>query len=223
MLGRASEQPFGHPAGLRGDLIKSAPGLTPEDLVTATIARARSKRKGVAQAQSSGERGKVTLHVATLSGMSDWWDWVQRVAIRQHEAEELRNGEVPGTAIARKIGIDQSAPNGWRTGHPRPEMAARFARAYKVSVIDAFVACGWITAKEAGQTTVVPDPGKITDEELVEQVAKRLRDARKVADGGDAPEGAPSDRGQEQQADVRAARKRAATKRVEGPDRRRHG
>lgn len=162
---------------------------------------------------------------ATVTGMSDWWDWVQAVALAYHGPKALRGGEIPGSTISRKMGMDQSAPNSWRTGKPRPETARRFARAYEVPVLDAFIACGWITADEAGALpTSVPDPTELDDAVLVKEIERRLSDAKKMrgaADGSTAGPGSaaeplaegPRGRLKRQQQEV----KTKAQKRAESP------
>ena len=71
-----------------------------------------------------------------------WSEFVERViGAESHERVGARVG-VSGPTVGRWV-------NG-ATGAPRVEVAVRFARAYRVSVLETFVEAGYITANEAG-------------------------------------------------------------------------
>lgn len=71
--------------------------------------------------------------------MSDWSDYVQRVA-----------GNDTSTAIAEKTGINQSSIYRWinNGATPSPAHAAKFASAYRHNVLDAFIAAGFVSSED---------------------------------------------------------------------------
>lgn len=108
----------------------------------------------------------------SVSPMNAWWAYVTE-----------KSGSDAAPPIARKLGIDQSTVNRWRTSIPQPERVALFARTYGRPVIEAFVAAGFLTAEEAGQKVEpIVDADVLSDEDLVAQVAKRLARSRDVGE-----------------------------------------
>lgn len=68
-----------------------------------------------------------------------WWDFVIQTA-GGNQSE-----------IGRRMGISQPTVSQWRTSTPRPETVRRFAEAYRVPVIKAFIAAGYLSEEEARQ------------------------------------------------------------------------
>ncbi len=78
---------------------------------------------------------------------------------------------------AEKSGLDQSAISRWlKTGKPgTAENVAAFARGYEVPVLEAFVAAGFITAREAKvRPAGRPDFSQLSNDELLELVRARM-------------------------------------------------
>lgn len=78
---------------------------------------------------------------------------------------------------AEKAGIDQSAISRWlKTGKPgTAESVAAFARGYNRPVLEAFVAAGFLTEKEAKvRPAGRPDFSQLTNDELLELVRARM-------------------------------------------------
>lgn len=80
---------------------------------------------------------------------------------------------------ADRAGIDQSAISRWlKTGKPgTAENVAAFARGYKRPVLEAFVAAGFLTAKEAKvRPAGRPDFSQLSNDELLELVRARMEE-----------------------------------------------
>jgi transcriptional regulator with XRE-family HTH domain len=78
---------------------------------------------------------------------------------------------------AEKSGLDQSAISRWlKTGKPgTAENVAAFARGYKRPVLEAFIAAGFITEREAKvRPAGKPDFSLLTNDELLELVRARM-------------------------------------------------
>lgn len=101
----------------------------------------------------------------SLSPMSTWYDYVQRIA-----------GSASQTQIERETGIRQSNLSRWKNGGtPAPEHAARIANSYGRPVLEAFVAAGFLTAEQANAQVVVdPSLSHFSDETLVNEIGRRL-------------------------------------------------
>jgi hypothetical protein len=118
--------------------------------------------------------------------MDDWSRYVH----------ELTRGE-PQDAVGRKAGVNGSTVHRWRNGSRpgRPAEVAALAVAYGGNVLEAFVAAGYLTAEQAGvPPKAAPDWSTVTNEELLEQVAVRLRPdaAARSGDGDRGPVSAPA-------------------------------
>ncbi|VEW13511.1 Uncharacterised protein [Brevibacterium casei] len=97
----------------------------------------------------------------------NWNDYVARVA----------EGETQAT-IAAKLGVSGPTVSRWKKFGPRPENVSTFARAYGRPVLEAFVAAGYLTPEEAGETpTAAPSLASLTDDELVRELTRRLKKA----------------------------------------------
>lgn len=80
---------------------------------------------------------------------------------------------------ADKAGIDQSAISRWlKTGTPgTAENVAAFARGYKRPVLEAFIAAGFLTEKEAKvRPAGRPDFSQLSNDELLELVRARMEE-----------------------------------------------
>ncbi len=103
-----------------------------------------------------------------------WWAYVQRgmVAKNWNQAE-----------LADNAGVNRAAPSTWKNGAGVDPAAARaVAHALGTSVAEAFVAAGFATAEELGVTEVAPNPDLLTNDQLIDQVRRRLRaDTERIA------------------------------------------
>lgn len=67
-----------------------------------------------------------------------WWNYVRETAGTDNQAD-----------IARKVGVSQPSISQWRTSTPKPESVRAFAQAYGRPVVEAVIAAGILTEKEA--------------------------------------------------------------------------
>ncbi|TIC78818.1 helix-turn-helix transcriptional regulator [Nocardioides sp. GY 10127] len=97
-------------------------------------------------------------------------------------------GDEPQKAVAARAGIEAPVISRWLGGQsPRPDGAARLARAYGRPVLEAFVAAGFLTEEEAGaRPAAAPNYDALTNEQLLGLVRSRMRE-EVVADGDAAP------------------------------------
>jgi len=93
-----------------------------------------------------------------------WWKYVQRVA-----------GTSAPSEISRRTGIGQSSIGRWDSASPKPESVASFARAYGRPVLEAFIAAGYM-AEDDAKVTQVADASKLTNDELLAELRRRLPD-----------------------------------------------
>lgn len=111
-----------------------------------------------------------------------WSEFVSRViGTEAHEKVGARIG-VSGPTVGRWI-------NG-ATGAPRVEVAVRFARAYRQSVLETFVEAGYITAAEAGakpDLTPKPDYSELSNQALLDLVRSRMNEEGGGAHASDEP------------------------------------
>lgn len=95
-----------------------------------------------------------------------WWDYVQKYANGDSNAD-----------IARSVGVTPSSIGRWVNGGVDPNKAAAFARSYGRPVLEAFIAAGFLSPEEARATVVVRESRTIRDfsnEELLEVIRERL-------------------------------------------------
>lgn len=114
-------------------------------------------------------------------GDMSWWRYV-----RKHS-----NGET-NTTIGRKVGISGSSVGRWDKSRPDPAQAAAFARAYNRPVLEAFIAAGFLTPEEASERpSAPPSLTSLTDDDLLKEVAKRMREGGSSANTGEPQEKTP--------------------------------
>lgn len=97
-----------------------------------------------------------------------WWSYVQKHA-----------GDDTQAVIAQRSGVTAPTVSRWSTGKQGvdPKAAAAFARAYGRPVLEAFVAAEFLTAKEAkARPAQAPDLTQLTNQQLLDLVASRMRD-----------------------------------------------
>ena len=100
-----------------------------------------------------------------MSTPQQWADYVRSVTGRDSQ-----------TTIARRTGIDQTTISRWLKPSAQgirrsPQAVAMLARGYGSNVLHAFVAAGYMTAREAAMTT---DLSEASDEQLAAELAHRL-------------------------------------------------
>lgn len=98
----------------------------------------------------------------------NWWMYVTRVSEGALQKE-----------IAARAGVEQSTVSRWKRGGsvPDPVPVAAFARAYHRPVLEAFIAAGFLTAKEAGERPLalpLSPLTSLTDDELLDEVRRRM-------------------------------------------------
>ncbi|PWJ22816.1 hypothetical protein ATK17_0014 [Branchiibius hedensis] len=114
-----------------------------------------------------------------------WWEYVEQVAKTSRQRD-----------ISDRSGIDAANVSRWKGGHiPKAEMVAEFARAYGRPVLEAFVAAGFLTPMEAKERpAAAPSLGSLTDEELLDEIRKRMRrDGTATNPAGGSPAPVPDD------------------------------
>jgi len=96
-----------------------------------------------------------------------WWQYVQTITGGQQQNE-----------IAKAIDLNPSTVSRWKsTGIPgNAENVAALARAYGRPVLEAFVAAGFLTDREAKATVTVPDIGQLSADDLLAEVRRRMRE-----------------------------------------------
>lgn len=98
-----------------------------------------------------------------------WTDYIQRIT-----------AGVPRKEIAKAAGIDVSGISRWINGDvdkPRAEKVVSFARGLHQSPIEALIAAGYLEPHEAaGVIEVVRSLSDVPDDELLAQVASRLKE-----------------------------------------------
>ncbi|WP_121001947.1 helix-turn-helix domain-containing protein [Saccharothrix australiensis] len=98
---------------------------------------------------------------------SGWWDYLQA----NLRARGMSTGE-----LARGARVDRSRLTDWKRGGKASVDSARAVAAlFGVSPLEAMVAAGVISREEAALREVRPDPALLGDEELVEELRRRLR------------------------------------------------
>lgn len=123
---------------------------------------------------------RMVSHMST-----DWWDYVQDVI-----------GDDSYTDAANRAGFDKSAFSRWRKGAKAdPAFAVALARGYGANVLEALVAAGLITSREAGLTVVHAGADdairQASGRMLADELARRLSSAE--TSGG--PTGVPPEWG----------------------------
>ncbi|WP_433268060.1 helix-turn-helix domain-containing protein [Actinosynnema sp. CS-041913] len=98
---------------------------------------------------------------------SAWWDYLQA----NLESRDMTTGD-----LARGAGVDRSRLTDWkRGGKASVESARAIASLFDASPLEVMVAAGLITREEAELRQARPDPTKLSDEELVAELKRRLR------------------------------------------------
>jgi transcriptional regulator with XRE-family HTH domain len=99
---------------------------------------------------------------------SAWWMYVEQTAAGDSQAR-----------IAARIGLTGPSVGRWAKGAlPDPSTAAEFARQYGRPVLEAFLAAGFLTPEEAGETPAQRHSiGTISNEELLAEIRARFTKA----------------------------------------------
>lgn len=80
--------------------------------------------------------------------------------------------------IATAIGLPQTTLNYQWRGNIQPSTLAAICRAYNAPILPAFVMAGYITEEDAASVSTVRDIKTATDEELAEEVLRRMSAGR---------------------------------------------
>lgn len=117
-----------------------------------------------------------------------WWEYVERVANTTRQRD-----------IAERTGIDPTNVTRWKAGQvPKPAFVATFARAYGRPVLEAFIAAEFLTPEEAkARPAKQPDLTQLTNRQLLELVASRMRDEGSGSGGASITKGPWGDGGGE--------------------------
>jgi transposase len=97
----------------------------------------------------------------------DWAAYVQRIA-----------RGVPAEEVATAAGVHVTTVYRWLRNPKQksPEQVIKFARGLRQSPVEALIAGGYLNPSEvAGVIEVVRSAGDLPDDELVEELARRLR------------------------------------------------
>jgi transcriptional regulator with XRE-family HTH domain len=115
--------------------------------------------------------------VACMPERRSWAEYVKTYA------QEDKQG-----AIAEKMGVQSSTVGHWLTGktkRPDAPQAINFARIYRRSVIEALIHAGYIEADEVGEAIEIAGSMRdVSDKALLEELAGRLADFRRILMGG---------------------------------------
>lgn len=98
--------------------------------------------------------------------MSEWWDYVVRVS-----------GTTVQKEMAERSGISETAFTRWKKRRHTPEAShvITFARAHGRPPIEALVAAGYITEKDAkDQIEIQRGADTLTDDELLAELQRRM-------------------------------------------------
>lgn len=107
------------------------------------------------------------LTVSTVLGVS-FHDYVRRVA-------RDRFGEESDEKIARRLDTTGKTVGSWQTSAPAARYVIKFAHAYGIPMPEAFMQAYGLTAEELG-VQVSPDPAVLSNEQLIEELRRRLAD-----------------------------------------------
>ena len=112
-----------------------------------------------------------------------WWTYVA----------DASGTESPKEMSAR-TGIDGPNFSRWKAGHvPKVDLVAKFARAYRRPVLEAFIAAGFLTEDEAKvRPAAAPDYSQLSNDKLLELVRSRMQDeGGGEGDAGSTPQTSP--------------------------------
>lgn len=102
-----------------------------------------------------------------------WWGYIQR---------HLDERSWTPSDLSRAANINRSIIGRWREGaKPEVTTARALATALGRPVLEVLVASGLLTPDEAGVTVTTLTVGEISDEQLVTEIAQRLRERRDPA------------------------------------------
>ena len=122
-----------------------------------------------------------------------WWDYVIRTA-----------GTDVQKQMAADTGISETAFSRWKKGQNKPEAphVIVFARAYGRPPVEALIAAGILRQADAsGAVEIHHGPDQLTDDELVRQIEKRLKEARHVMETASSA-GTPREADQDEEDDL---------------------
>lgn len=94
---------------------------------------------------------------------TNWWAYVQQVAVGQTMA-----------SIARTAGVPQPSLSRWRDGvHPSPDSIRAFALAYGRPILEAYVAAGLLLEEEIADVTMPADVRALPTDALLGELGRR--------------------------------------------------
>lgn len=121
---------------------------------------------------------------ATTFAAVTWYDYVKATS---GESDEV---------IGVRLGVAGSTVNRWKDKDPNPRDVAAFAHVYGRPILEAMIQAGFLTEEDAGQQLpTTPDPRRLSNQDLLAELARRLDQPSPVVD----PEQATSDRRKRQQ------------------------
>ncbi|GAA2684791.1 DNA-binding transcriptional regulator, XRE-family HTH domain [Actinosynnema pretiosum] len=127
----------------------------------------------------------VPLVTGNQSAPSPWWDYIER----NLEYRNLTTGD-----LAREVGVDRSRLTAWRKGAKISIPTARaIARLFQVSVFEVLVAAGMLTQQEADHQPASTDPTDLSDEQLISELRRRLKQRAETAALAEPPTANPAD------------------------------
>lgn len=119
------------------------------------------------------------IMVARMTDLGSWSEYVQMYS----------QGDKQGV-IAEKIGVESSTIGRWlkgQTKRPDASQVIDFARAYGRSPIEALIHATYVQADEAGQAIEIAGSMRdVSDKALLDELAGRLSEFRRLLTGDDA-------------------------------------
>lgn len=92
---------------------------------------------------------------------------------------EQITGQASIRQIAQEIGLPQTTLSYQWRGNVQPSTLAAICRAYSAPILPAFVLAGFLTEKDAESFSSIRDIKVVSDEELAEEVLRRMQSGRK--------------------------------------------
>lgn len=112
--------------------------------------------------------------------MNDWWEYVVRVCRGARTIDVAEQTDIPPATISR---WNPETKGG--ASRPTADNVVVFARAYGRSPLEALISAGYIKAEEAGlPVEFVGSLSDVSDATLVDELADRLAEFRRIQRGG---------------------------------------
>lgn len=119
-----------------------------------------------------------------LAMTTKWWDYIER-----HLAEK----GMTQSALAEAVGVNRSSASGWKSGSaPKPATVVAVAEVLETSISEALIAAGLMSEAELGVERTIPDIELLTNDQLINELNRRLKNADCGNQGNPQPARHPS-------------------------------